>query len=106
MDESTADRLNRVVAEFEAQFTVHDEIGYPATVDKQSRSWSKCATGAAYQRIVGIGQADVIQAWLDEATTYALEAQGKHLWWRERPLFDGGSRTQIYSRFVITKEST
>jgi hypothetical protein len=104
MDQSTTDRLNRVVAEFEAQFTVHDEIGYPSKTDKGNQTWSRCATGERYQTIVGLGQKDVVQAWLEDATAYAQEINGTHIWWRCRPAVEP-PYGMVYSRFVITKDA-
>lgn len=103
MDESATDKLNRVVAEFEAQFTVHDNQHLRDGIKPGRDDWSKCATGAEYRTVVGKGQNDRLQAWIKDATAYAQEANGAHLWWRTRPQIEDEGRPQIYSRFVITK---
>lgn len=93
--------LDEAVAEFEAGFTVHTEVGFDTGREAVGLDRGCAPCGEPYVMIVSGAikrqgectpiwyafEDDAIDAWLAMARVYA-EGQGRHLYWCERPRWE------------------
>ena len=90
--------LDDAVAEFEAGFSVSDEVGYRGG---EQVDLARAPDGSRYVVVTSGGAGEVLggssawfadeqdaaEEWLRWARTFAKERGGAKLWWRERPVW-------------------
>ena len=93
--------LDEAVAEFEAGFTVHVEMGFPAGEHGRVIDLSRAPCDEPYVVVISGAvrrqgdpvpiwyafEEDAVEAWVAMARVHA-EGRGRHLYWRERPRWE------------------